>query len=472
LGRLRLLGACALAAPTLAGSDGTRRISPLAHRAHDTSRWGSRPTSAASASVGALGCRVCNPGGYIRDYRRCFGVRLVARLSAKPASKDSVLRARGALERRSLVDPVDPAGSRPSVLSGVSCTSATACTAVGSAPPFDAAGGVGAPLVGRWAGSRWSIEATKVFCGSDPDLAEDHLGCRVHRGRSAPPSGTGAYRRVRCWGVGMAARGRGSRSALGNSGGPTPSAVSCVSATACEGSESAMCLVLAQSRRLRGTGTARVGPNLPSTFTARNRRRLSTQLHAPPEILYGGRRRSPVCDELRTASHGHQRQRLARAIPACRGRKVTRPSPVLLAPLARRDPKGVAGSPGTSGRPRPSRHSGTPGSTRRRGPKWDPGPGMTMQTYPLPDATLSPVPISRGEWSNWTWTPSTWQTVGSPAGYTFSIVCGDAVARDQTSDWSRWKYDIRLKENSRATTSLARTPTAGSLTPMTTTRRS
>jgi hypothetical protein len=240
--------------PTLAGSDGARRISPLAHRAHDTNRWGSRPRSAAGASVGALGCRVCNPGGYIRDDRRCSGFRLVARLAAKPASKDSVLRARGALERRSLDDPVEPCRFAPECPQGrvVHVGDCLYCRRFGASVRC---GG------GRWGSACGPLGWFKLVdrgdqgvCGSDPDLAEDYLGCRVHRGQSAPPSGTGDYRRVRCWGVGMAARGRGSRSALGNSGGAMSSAVSCVSATACEGSESAMCLVMAQSRWLRGSG--------------------------------------------------------------------------------------------------------------------------------------------------------------------------------------------------------------------------
>jgi hypothetical protein len=35
------------------------------------------------------------------------------------------------------------------------------------------------------------------------------------------------------------------------------------------------------------------------------------------------------------------------------------------------------------------------------------------------------------------WTPSSWQTVGSAGGYTFSIACGDSKACAYSSEWSR-----------------------------------
>jgi hypothetical protein len=46
------------------------------------------------------------------------------------------------------------------VLDGVSCSSATACTAVGS--------GVNAPLAERFNGSRWAIQPTPKVAGTQP----------------------------------------------------------------------------------------------------------------------------------------------------------------------------------------------------------------------------------------------------------------------------------------------------------------
>ena len=179
-------------------------------------------------------------------------------LAAKPGSKDSVLTAVSCTSRKvcvavgyfknksgrsfALVERSNgvrwsiqssPASSRPSVLSGVSCTSATACTAVGAAPPFDAAGGVGAPLVERWDGSSWSIEATKVFA----------FGPGFGGGLSGVSCASRAFcAAVGNWGLPESSLlGRWNGRAWswftfgpGHSGG-TSSAVSCVSATACEG---------------------------------------------------------------------------------------------------------------------------------------------------------------------------------------------------------------------------------------------
>ena len=51
-----------------------------------------------------------------------------------------------------------PGGAKDSSLAGVSCTSASACTAVGSASQ----GGPFGPLVERWNGTRWSIQRTPI----------------------------------------------------------------------------------------------------------------------------------------------------------------------------------------------------------------------------------------------------------------------------------------------------------------------
>jgi len=179
-------------------------------------------------------------------------------LAAKPASKDTVLTAVSCTSRKACVAvgyfknksgrslalverwngvrwsiQSNPAGSRPSVLSGVSCTSAAACTAVGAAPPFDAAGGVGAPLVERWDGSSWSIEPTKVFAfgpgfggGLSGVSCTSRTFCAAVGNWGLPQSALLGHWTGRAWSW--------FTNGPGASGGVS-SAVSCVSATACEG---------------------------------------------------------------------------------------------------------------------------------------------------------------------------------------------------------------------------------------------
>ncbi len=59
----------------------------------------------------------------------------------------------------------NPAGAGRSYLNGVSCTSASACTAVGD--HYDSATLVDAPLVERWNGSSWSIQTIPNPPGAD-----------------------------------------------------------------------------------------------------------------------------------------------------------------------------------------------------------------------------------------------------------------------------------------------------------------
>jgi len=61
----------------------------------------------------------------------------------------------------------NPAGARYSVLSGVSCASRTACTAVGY---FANGAGVGMPLAERWNGTSWSIQRTPAPAGARSSL--------------------------------------------------------------------------------------------------------------------------------------------------------------------------------------------------------------------------------------------------------------------------------------------------------------
>ena len=72
---------------------------------------------------------------------------------------------------------------------------------------------------------------------------------------------------------------------------------------------------------------------------------------------------------------------------------------------------------------------------------------MTMHTYTLPDKTISPVaiPARRLERPERLWTPSSWQTVGSAAGYTYSIACGDAKAHAFSSESNRPKYQTEFR---------------------------
>jgi hypothetical protein len=61
----------------------------------------------------------------------------------------------------------NPTGARRSSLSGVSCTSATACTAVGN---YKNSAGRQVTLAERWEGTRWTIQATPNPTGDDPFL--------------------------------------------------------------------------------------------------------------------------------------------------------------------------------------------------------------------------------------------------------------------------------------------------------------
>ena len=239
--------------------------------------------------------------------------------AAKPVSKDSVLTAVSCTSRKACVAvgyfnnrsgkslPVverwngarafverwngvrwsiqsNPAGSRPSILNGVSCTSATACTAVGSAPPFVASGPVGAPLVERWDGSRWSIEPTNVFSFGP--------------GFGGGLSGVSCASRAFCAAVGdwgfpessLLGRWNGRAWSWVNFGlgiqlGRRPQRCPACRRRPARASESGIWTEMAQPRRLHGTGTARVGRNLTSPNRVRNRRQLSTQFRAPPEML-------------------------------------------------------------------------------------------------------------------------------------------------------------------------------------------
>lgn len=116
-------------------------------------------------------------------------------------------------------------------------------------------------------------------------------------------------------------------------------------------------------------------------------------------------------------------------------------------------PKGAAGPAGPIGPAGPQGAAAAPGAPGAQGPQGAqgvPGPGMTMRTYTLPDKTLSPpIRILDREWSTAPnafpqWTPSSWQTIGSAGGYTYSIACGDSTAYAPSSDAYRPKYQTEF----------------------------
>ena len=81
----------------------------------------------------------------------------------------------------------EPAGRRISTWRGVSCTSATACTAVGY---YRNSAGIQVTLAERWNGTAWTIQSTPNPTGAheQPVWRES----RARRRRRAPPSGATA----------------------------------------------------------------------------------------------------------------------------------------------------------------------------------------------------------------------------------------------------------------------------------------
>ena len=92
-----------------------------------------------------------------------------------------------ALERHRLDDPAhpQPAGRATAILAGVSCTSATACTAVGN---YRNSAGKLVTLAERWNGTSWTIQPTPNPTGAP--AAASCRGSRARPPRRAPPSGT------------------------------------------------------------------------------------------------------------------------------------------------------------------------------------------------------------------------------------------------------------------------------------------
>jgi hypothetical protein len=123
-----------------------------------------------------------------------------------------------------------PAGSTTSVLSGVSCTTASACTAVGG---YTNSAGTRVALAERWNGGSWRVQATRALPAKSSGFSG--VSCPAASACTA----VGAYTTVGGRAVTLAERWNGTSwqlQATPNPGGATAttlSAVSCKTATAC-----------------------------------------------------------------------------------------------------------------------------------------------------------------------------------------------------------------------------------------------
>ncbi len=123
---------------------------------------------------------------------------------------------------------VDPASATTDQLSGVSCTSSTACTAVGSANA-----GAGQVLAEHWNGTKWAVQATP-----DPAGAQGSALLGVSCFSATACTAVGSYRDSGFIGHTLAERFNGTAWAIEVTSdpagaAPTLSAVACASSTAC-----------------------------------------------------------------------------------------------------------------------------------------------------------------------------------------------------------------------------------------------
>jgi hypothetical protein len=123
----------------------------------------------------------------------------------------------------------NPSGAQRSVLSAVSCASATACTAVGS---YTNSAGTQLTLAERWNGTGWTIQPTPNPIGSTGSGLSD-VSCTSATTCTAVGSGSGGTSTS----VTLAERWAGTTWTIQTTPNPTPgselSGVSCTSATAC-----------------------------------------------------------------------------------------------------------------------------------------------------------------------------------------------------------------------------------------------
>jgi hypothetical protein len=123
----------------------------------------------------------------------------------------------------SMVPVAEPAGSIESVLDAVSCTSQSACTAVGGSEDWS---GAWFTLVERWNGSRWSVQST-------PRLPYGELlgvSCGSARACTAVGVSDGGTELMEHWSGGRWSPGPSADLTLSESG---LNAVSCTSSAAC-----------------------------------------------------------------------------------------------------------------------------------------------------------------------------------------------------------------------------------------------
>ncbi|HXY44191.1 MAG TPA: hypothetical protein VEH29_08380, partial [Acidimicrobiales bacterium] len=105
------------------------------------------PAGARPGSLAAVSCTAASACLAVGDYTDSQGTVL------------SLAEAWNGTRWRILSTP-NPAGAQASSLSGVSCTSRSACVAVGS---YTDGGGTQAPLAESWNGSSWTMEATAAL---------------------------------------------------------------------------------------------------------------------------------------------------------------------------------------------------------------------------------------------------------------------------------------------------------------------
>lgn len=124
---------------------------PAAHGA-GVSVWTVEQLGSADGSLSAVSCR---------SSRFCIAVGKVQIPRGDGSFTPRALAELWNGSRWSVLRTVDPAGSVETKLTGVSCSSRTACTAVGfSANRHEANISESQPLAERWNGLRWSVQGT------------------------------------------------------------------------------------------------------------------------------------------------------------------------------------------------------------------------------------------------------------------------------------------------------------------------
>jgi hypothetical protein len=129
----------------------------------------------------------------------------------------------------------NPSGAQGSSLSGVSCTSATACTAVGGShstrvPGDRTTSGIEVTLAERWNGTSWAIQSTPTPSQAPKDTSLEAISCTSATACTAVGSGKGQALAERwngiAWAIQLVPKPTGARAS-------SLSGISCTSATAC-----------------------------------------------------------------------------------------------------------------------------------------------------------------------------------------------------------------------------------------------